>query len=254
MKNSQKVALVTGAGGGLGRALSEELVAAGVRVVGFGWREKGLLETAEKIGDMFSYFVVDISDADAVQGAFKQMDEQNLRPDILINNAAIYERGDFLTTPPKTWMRAIDVNFGGIVFCTYEALQRMMPNSRGRIVNVASFADLGILSGSTAYSVSKGVSKLFTNALKADLGDRYPNIIVNDWVPGALNTKMGIPEGIEPALAAKWGAALALMENPESNYSIFFQQQEQLPARSLKGRIRDLVLLNPQRAPVMLAQ
>lgn len=88
-----------------------------------------------------------------------------------------------------------------------------------------------------AYAVSKGAGRILTRALVADLGDRFPDIVIGDWIPGALNTGMGLPEGIEPARAARWGANLALWTDRTLNGTIFSENREHLPAPSFKRRL-----------------
>lgn len=237
-------ALVTGAGAGLGRALAIELCQRGIRVVGFGRRGALLSETATMAtSGRFRPMCVDVSDHKAVASAFSELDRTERAVTVLINNAAVYERFDFLDSPPERFMHAVAVNLGGVVNCCHAALQRMTEHGFGRIVNVTTFADLGPLPASGAYSVSKGAARIFTRALIADVSDRFPDIVISDWVPGALATTMGIPDGIDPGTSARWGARLALMHDRSLNGTLFDQDIEMLPPRSKKQQLKDLVLL-----------
>ena len=119
----------------------------------------------------------------------------------------------------------------------------------GRILNVATFADMHPLPASSAYSVSKGAARIFTRALIADIGDRFPGIVVNDWMPGMLKTGMGIPDGLEPSQAARWGAKLALWHDPSLTGTTWEMGAEIPPPRSLKRRLADRVLLRPRVNP-----
>ena len=132
----------------------------------------------------------------------------------LINNAALYPRRDFLDETAETFMATIAVNLGGVVACTRAALTGMVDRGQGRILNVSTFADLTPLPASAAYAVGKGAARILTRALIADLGDRFPHIVINDWMPGMLATRMGIAQGLPPETAARWGATLALMDDP----------------------------------------
>jgi len=242
------VAVVTGAGAGLGRALAVELTGRGVRVVGFGRRATQLAGTAECAAKgLFTPMTVDVGDDAAVRGAFEHIRAEIGDVTILINNAAIYERMDFLQGTAERFMRSIDINLGGVVSCCRAALDSMAQTGIGRIVNVGSFADLDPLPGSSAYSVSKGAARIFTRALVADLSDRFPNIVISTWMPGILATEMGVPDGLAPEIAAKWGANLALWHDPDINGAMFEQNREMPPSRSLKRRVRDLVMM--QRPP-----
>lgn len=246
------VAVVTGAGRGLGRALSEELAARGARVAGIGRSAESLAATAEAIGATFLPVVADIADPEAVSRAFSEIDAALGPPDILINNAAVYPRRDILEETPETYMATVAINLGGMVAATHEALARMVDRGEGRIVNVTSFAGRKPAALSSAYSVTKGAARIYTAALVADLGDRFPGIVVTDWIPGALATTMGIPEGHDPRQAARWGAALALWRDRSLNGAVFVENREELPPRSRKRRLFDRVtgrVRTPRRLP-----
>lgn len=233
------VTLVTGAGVGLGRALALNLVAQGQTVVGFARSKDGIAETARLAGKGFTPMVVDVADADAVSAGFDKIEAKRGPVTRLINNAAVYPRADFLDQTPQDFTSVMNVNLGGIVNCSHRALQGMVETGVGRIVNVASFADIAPLPASSAYSVSKGAGRILTRALVADLGDRFPGIVLSDWLPGMLATRMGIADGLNPEDAAKWGAALVLWHDPALNGAIFEMGCEVLPPRSLKRRIVD---------------
>lgn len=248
-------AVVTGAGAGLGRALSMELCKRGVRVVGFGRRHAALSETATLTETgRFRPMCVDVSNRKEVDDAFLEIDRSERPVTVLINNAAIYEKFDFLESSPERFMHAVAVNLGGVVNCCHAALRRMTEHGFGRIVNVTTFADLGPLPASGAYSVSKGAARIFTRALIADIADRFPDIVISDWVPGALATSMGIEDGIDPAISARWGVRLALMHDRSLNGSLFDQDVELLPPRSKKQQLKDLLLLRRRPSPRRLSE
>ena len=251
------IAVITGAGSGLGRALAVELTRQGVRVAGFGRRSAMLDETARLCdGGLFIAKTVDVSDTEAVRKAFTELRQEAGDVTILINNAAVYPHIDFLQETPESFMKTIEINFGGMVACAHAALKTMTESGIGRIIEVGSYADLAPLPCSGAYSVSKGAARIFTRALIADLSDRFPDIVMTTWMPGILATDMGLPDGLDPATAAKWGASLALWHDRSLNGAIFECDSEMLEARSLKGRIKDLVLLRkrpqPRRIPETL--
>lgn len=236
-----RLAIVTGASGGLGRALSVALCKRGVTVAGFGRRSDELNQTQTRAGPLFHPILADVANPAAVAAGFRQADA--LGPvTILINNAAVYPRRDFLDETPASFAATIGTNLGGVVSCTNEALKRMVETGTGRIVNVASMADIAPLPASAAYAVSKGAARILTRALVADLGDRFPGIVISDWLPGMLATGMGIKGGLDPAVAAEWGATLALWDDPNLNGTLWEQNRELLPPRSLKRRLRDKVL------------
>lgn len=236
------VAVVTGAGAGLGRELAIGLARRGVRVAGFGRRIDALRETAGLAGSLFVAVPLDVADAQAVRSGFDEVDRVLGPVTLLVNNAAVYPRLDFLDETPGSFMDTVAINLGGVVACSHEALHRMTAVGHGRILNVSTFADLSPIPASSAYAVSKGAARILSRALIADVCDRFPDIVINDWMPGALATGMGIPDGLDPAVAARWGVALALWNDRSLTGTIWERDTEQLPPRSLKQRLRDAVL------------
>ncbi len=243
---AEEIAVVTGAGSGLGRALAVALCAKGLRVAGLGRRSEALEETAKLAGDGFLSVVADVADPAQVRAAFETI--RAVAPvSRLINNAAVYPHRDMLDETGESFMQTVAINLGGTVACTAEALKDMTTSGRGRILNVSSFADMHPLSCSAAYAVSKGAVTTFSRALVADLGDRLPKIVVNTWMPGMLDTQMGLAEGLDPAVAANWGAALLLWDDPDLNGAVFEMDREILPPRGLKGRLKDAVRLRRRK-------
>lgn len=233
------VTIVTGAGAGLGRALAVELCRRGITVVGFGRGKGGLAETADHAGPLFHGMTVDVSDAGGVTDACGWITGA-LGPVVrLINNAAVYPRRDFLEETADSFMATVAVNLGGVVACSAAVLPEMVDRGAGRILNVSTFADMAPLPASSAYAVSKGAARIFTRALIADLGDRFPGIVINDWMPGILATTMGMADGLDPAIAARWGAELALMQDRSLMGTIWEMDRELLPPRSFKRRLLD---------------
>lgn len=233
-----RIALVTGAGRGLGRALSLELAGRGLQVAALG-RNRADLDTLATEADGITPILGDVADAQSLTQAFAQIDDCLGPVDTLINNAAVYPHRDFLEESPESFMATLAINLGGPAACAMLALQRMVPRGAGRIVNVASFAGRNPAHLSSAYSVSKGAALILTASMVRDLGDRFPDIIISDWVPGALNTPMGLPDGIPPERAATWGADLALMRDRDLNGATFLQDTEHLPIPSWKRRLFD---------------
>ena len=241
------LALVTGAGSGLGRALAIELTGRGLPVAGLGRRADALAETARLAGPTFHALPCDIADFDALRAAFAKADA--IAPlTLLINNAALYPHRDFLDETPESFMATMQVNFGGTLAATRLALDRFVPTGFGRILNVATFADLHPLPTAAAYSTSKGAARILTRALAADLADRFPDIVITDWMPGMLATTMGIPDGLPPEVSAKWGAELALWHDPALTGATFEQDREILPPQGLKSKLKDALLLR-RRTP-----
>ena len=134
-------AVITGAGSGLGRALALNLANRGMTVAGLGRRAEALDETAAEAGDNFHAIPTDISDFDALRAAFDQISA--LPPlTLLINNAATYPHRDILEESPESFMATMATNFGGMLTATRLSLDHFAETGFGRILNVATFADL----------------------------------------------------------------------------------------------------------------
>lgn len=233
-----QVALVTGAGKGLGRALALALAERGLRVAALG-RQRPALDrlAAEAKGGQILPLEADVAEGEALRRAFDVIDAELGPVDILINNAAVYPHRDFLDETPEGFAQTLNINLGGAASCAMLALARMVPRGTGRIINITSFAGRRPAPMSSAYSVSKGAARILTEAMIADLGDRFPDIVINEWIPGALNTGMGVPEGHDPATAAQWGASLAVMHDPALTGITFVEDREEFPLLSLKRRL-----------------
>ncbi|MCB5205248.1 SDR family oxidoreductase [Neorhizobium sp. T786] len=244
------VVVVTGVGSGLGRALALELARRG-RIVA------GISRTAEDLQDTVSCsegpgrivpFHCDVGNPDNVSATFSGI--RKFGPvSVLINNAAVYPHRCILDETTETFMRAVAINLGGMVSCSLCALDDMVRQGRGRILNVSTFADASPLPGSGAYSVSKGAARILTRAMIADICEQYPAIVINDWVPGRLATSMGTADGLDPVIAAKWGAALALSSDPSLTGSVWERDTEVLPPRSFRRRALDKLTLKQTPQP-----
>lgn len=246
------IAVVTGASQGLGRALVHELAGRGVRVAALA-RDPAALNAlvAEVTGVPVVPVTADVADPAQVARAFGEIRETLGHPTILINNAAVYPRRDLLEETPESLMAAVAINLGGVIACCHAVLPEMVARGQGRIINVATFADLRPAPRAAAYSVSKGAARIFTKSLVAELGDRFPGIVINDWIPGALATRMGPSDGITPEDAARWGATLALRDDRALNGLTFDRNIEHQEPRSLKRKLKHMVL-GGYRPPIEL--
>lgn len=220
MKNSLRplegrVALVTGAGPGLGRAVARSLAQAGANVVVCDINEAGLTAARiaiEEVGGQCLTVRCDVSDSSAVRGMFAQAVERFGTVHILVNNAAIVPNRPsddvrrnrhytYLTTPAprqsleftsnitdEEWHRWWNVNVHGVFYCTREALKLMQPQKYGRIVNIASLAGMsGLSAHSPHYSATKGAVIAFSKAVAAEVAGS--NIYLNVMAPGGVHTQ-----------------------------------------------------------------
>ncbi len=240
------LAVVTGAGSGLGRAICIELAGRGFTVAGLGRRVAALEKTAAAAGKGVHPVPCDIADPAAVRNAFETVAALG-DPILLINNAAVYPHRDVLEESGESFMETVAVNLGGTFNCSRAALEIMARTGKGRILNVSTFADLYPLPSAGAYSVSKGAARILTRSLIADLGDRFPGIVIGDWMPGQLATGMGIPDGLDPTVSARLGVELALRCDPDLTGTVFEMDTEVPQPRGLKRKIADALMLRRAR-------
>ena len=154
--------------------------------------ERKLQETASLCPEgRMDAIVGDVGSEEDVDRLFKHTFDRYGKVDLLINNAAVYPKGMLLEQTPREWFGAMRVNVLGIFLCTRKALPAMMEKGYGRIINLGSFAGRGPVPGSSAYSVSKAGVMSLTKAIAVEIDrDKYPNILVNELVPGGVKTGM----------------------------------------------------------------
>ncbi|MCR4303438.1 MAG: SDR family oxidoreductase [Gallionella sp.] len=226
--------MVTGAGSGLGRALSIGLTQRGATVIGLGSRDSTLAETESlAVINRFSRIMVDVSDAAAVTNIVQQIVGKFGRIDVLINNAAVYPKAGFLDQDAESWMRTIAVNLGGVANCCRAVLPSMMRQGSGRIINVGSYADLAPIPNSSAYAASKGGLHALTKAIGADLGGAYPDILCIEWIPGPMKTQMSDFTGTDPVACVDWALKIINLPPGRTRSIIFEKDQEHVPRKSL---------------------
>ncbi|WP_439519284.1 SDR family oxidoreductase [Hydrogenophaga sp.] len=242
------LAVVTCAEVELGRALALELVRRGIRVAGFG-REHALEETADLAGPGFRPCHVDVSSAKEVSGMMDRLAHEMAPVTILINNASVHPRRDFLDETPETFMQTMALNLGSIVNCSHAALRQMVHTGQGRILNVFAAAETSPFPAQSAYVVSDVAARSFTRALRADIEDRFPDIIISDWITGPLALEPDHSDGSTSfQIAAAWGVELALWTDTSLRGSVWERDHELLPSRSFKRQIKDTLLMRPTKA------
>jgi 3-oxoacyl-[acyl-carrier protein] reductase len=178
-----KRALVTGASRGIGRAIAEELAAAGAEVV-VGYRS-GADEAAEIAGSIGGRAVhADVSDPDDA----KRLVEEAGDLDVLVNNAGITRDGLLARMPDEDWRDVIETNLSGVFYTCRAAARGMMRRRAGSIVNVSSIVGVHGNPGQTNYSASKAGIIGFTKALARELGNR--GVRANVVAPGYVDTRL----------------------------------------------------------------
>lgn len=179
-------ALVTGGGSGIGAAIAEALVAAGMRVTITGRRLEVLQTLSARHPGKMQAVVADVTNADAVARAFATAKAAFGPVQILVNNAGQAHSAPFLKTDAALWQQMLDVNLSGTFHCTQAALPDMLAAQWGRIVNVASTAGLVGYAYVAAYCAAKHGVVGLTRALALEVAKK--GITVNAVCPGYTET------------------------------------------------------------------
>ena len=203
--------VVTGAASGIGRATAIAFAADGADVVLSDIDEAGVAATAAQIADAGAVahpYVVDVSDAAAVERFADEVCAAHGVPDVVVNNAGIGAAGAFLDTPADDFDRVLDVNLGGVVNGCRSFARRMVDRGAGgHIVNVASMAAYAPLSSLNAYCTSKAAVYMFSDCLRAELDNA--GIGLSTICPGVVNTNIvsttgfHAPNGRDSAVAPR---------------------------------------------------
>jgi NAD(P)-dependent dehydrogenase (short-subunit alcohol dehydrogenase family) len=186
-----KVALVTGAGRGIGKAISLRFAEEGASLILCARTASQLQEVTDairSIGRPCLSAVVDVAKEDEVKRLVRDGLDQFGQIDILVNNAGISNPKPFLETSNADWDETIDVNLKGVVFCARAVLPSMLQRGSGAVVNIASAAGLRGLPGSPAYTASKFAVVGLTQALADEVMQK--GIRVNVICPGPVKTEL----------------------------------------------------------------
>jgi 3-oxoacyl-[acyl-carrier protein] reductase len=188
---SDKVALVTGAGRGIGRAIAVRLAQEGSDVAVVDLIAANAGETADLVrglGRQAAVYVTDVSDPEAVQHAVNGTIETLGNLHVLVNNAGITRDMLLIKMKEEDWQKVLDVNLTSAFLCSKFAVKHMMRQRYGRIVNMASVVGLAGQAGQTNYAASKAGLIGFTKSLAKEVGSR--GITVNAVAPGFIPTAL----------------------------------------------------------------
>lgn len=197
MSIAGKIALVTGATRGIGKAIAENLAAQGATVIGTATSEKGAetitgyLKAADNAGHGV---VLNVADAESVNAVLAQITEQFGTIEILVNNAGITRDNLMMRMKDDEWDAVINTNLNSVYRLVKGCLRGMTKARWGRIVSVSSVVASMGNAGQANYAAAKSGMEGFTRALAREVGSR--NISVNCVAPGFIDTDMtsGLPE------------------------------------------------------------
>jgi 3-oxoacyl-[acyl-carrier protein] reductase len=198
-----RVAIVTGAAQGIGRAIAETLAQAGADIVVGDIDPGRSLETVnavEKLGRRALNVKVNVAEADSTKAMVEQVLKAWGRVDILVNNAGITRDGLLLRMKEEDWNLVLQVNLNGTFNCTKAVLQTMTKQRYGRIVNIASIVGVMGNAGQANYAASKAAVIGFTKTVGREYASR--NVTVNAVAPGFIDTAMthGLPADVKETL------------------------------------------------------
>jgi 3-oxoacyl-[acyl-carrier protein] reductase len=194
---SHRIAFITGASRGIGRACARALASAGNRVIVAARNLDKLQETAEEIraaGGQADPVEIDMTSADSIKAAFAKAKEIG-RVDILVNNAAITRDGLAMRMKPEDWNAVLQTNLTGAFIAIQQVLPAMMKERWGRIVNISSVVGESGNAGQANYVASKAGLIGLTKAIAQEMGSR--GVTVNAVAPGFIETDMTAVLGAE---------------------------------------------------------
>jgi 3-oxoacyl-[acyl-carrier protein] reductase len=192
MRFENQIALVTGAGRGIGQAIAVRLASEGARVACVSRTQVNATRTADEINniraDAAKAYAVDVADHAAVQKIGAQILEDFMKIDILVNNAGVTRDGLAMRMSVENWDTVVNTNLRGAFNFTQAIVRAMTKQRSGRIINISSVIGLIGNAGQTNYAASKAGLIGFTKSLGKELASR--NITVNAVAPGFITTDM----------------------------------------------------------------
>ncbi|KSU86405.1 3-ketoacyl-ACP reductase [Priestia flexa] len=192
-----KVAIITGAGKGIGRATALDLAKEGVNLGLLARTEADLQAVAQEVealGVKVAYATADVSSMEEVNKAVDYLYNQLGKADILINNAGIGKFGGFLELSPEEWKQIIDINLMGVYYVTRAVLPQMIEKNSGDIINISSTAGQKGAPVTSAYSASKFGLLGLTESLALEV--RKHNIRVTALTPSTVATELAYKENL----------------------------------------------------------
>ena len=183
-----KIALVTGATRGIGRAVAEELVSKGAFVIGTATSEKGAESISAYLGDKGKGLVLNVADQASIDEVLEQIKQEFGDIDILVNNAGITRDNLLMRMKDEEWFDILQTNLSSVYHLSKAMLRTMMKKRFGRIINIGSVVGSMGNAGQTNYCAAKAGLIGFSKALAKEVASR--GITVNVVAPGFIATDM----------------------------------------------------------------
>ncbi|MCJ2375451.1 3-oxoacyl-ACP reductase FabG [Vibrio sp. ZSDZ34] len=183
-----KIALVTGASRGIGRAIAELLVERGATVIGTATSERGAEAISEYLGENGKGLALNVTDVESIESVLKQINSDFGALDILVNNAGITRDNLLMRMKDDEWTDIMDTNLTSIFRLSKAVLRGMMKKRNGRIINVGSVVGTMGNAGQTNYAAAKAGVIGFTKSMAREVASR--GVTVNTVAPGFIETDM----------------------------------------------------------------
>jgi 3-oxoacyl-[acyl-carrier protein] reductase len=198
---SDKIAFVTGGTRGIGKSITERLLAYNATVIiAYSASQKdadAMCRMAGAEGKKLHALKCNVADSSEVKAAFDYIEKNFARLDFLVNNAGITNDGLVLRMSDEQWLNVINTDLNGVFYCTRSALKFMLKQKYGRIVNISSVVGMIGNAGQANYAAAKAGVIGFSKSVAKEMGRR--NILINTVAPGYIETDMvsGIPEAMK---------------------------------------------------------
>ncbi|MGL1135349.1 3-oxoacyl-ACP reductase FabG [Vibrio parahaemolyticus] len=183
-----KIALVTGASRGIGRAIAELLVERGASVIGTATSESGAAAISEYLGENGKGLALNVTDVESIEATLKTINDEFGAIDILVNNAGITRDNLLMRMKDDEWNDIINTNLTPIYRMSKAVLRGMMKKRAGRIINVGSVVGTMGNAGQTNYAAAKAGVIGFTKSMAREVASR--GVTVNTVAPGFIETDM----------------------------------------------------------------
>ena len=185
---SQRIAIITGGGSGIGLAITEKFVRTGIRTIIVGRHQEKLDAAKKQLGDLCHPIAQDLNDLGAIPGLVRGIVDRYGRIDILVNNAGINMKKELPDVTDEDFERILLTNVRSVFALTREVVKTMLPHGKGNIINISSMASQYGIPKVIAYTASKAAIEGMTRAMAVELSPQ--GILVNCIAPGFIATDM----------------------------------------------------------------
>ncbi|MEI7795369.1 MAG: 3-oxoacyl-ACP reductase FabG [Methylococcaceae bacterium] len=185
---TKRIALITGASRGIGRAIAERLAEDGFFVLGTATSESGAAAISAYLGENGKGLTLDVSNSESIETVMKAISDEFGTPHVLVNNAGITRDNLLMRMKDDEWNDIISTNLTSVFRMSKAVLRGMMKAKTGRIINISSVVGSTGNAGQANYAAAKAGMIGFTKSMAKEVGSR--NITVNSVAPGFIDTDM----------------------------------------------------------------